>query len=232
MASGSQQTRYSSMSLQQVVTLCAGATDNDAWEEFVSRVRKPIAAAVARTASSWGSSCPSLVEDLVQATYLKLWEKGCSMLLAFAVEHPEAVMGYLTKVAANITHDYFKNRRTQTRGGDTPHLSTSEVDAPTPTDVEQTLQQVEYDILVSEIDEFLRRGLSGADEERDRMIFWLYFRQGMTTSEIASLPTVGLSAKGVGSVIERLKHLVREQIVGAQPHGDLAGKSNSSSELV
>jgi hypothetical protein len=46
------------------------------------------------------------------------------------------------------------------------------------------------------------------------MIFWLYFRQGMSTKEIASLPTVGLSAKGVGSVIERLKHAIRDQIVG------------------
>ena len=48
------------------------------------------------------------------------------------------------------------------------------------------------------------------------MIFWLYFRQGMSTKQIASLPNiVGLTAKGVGSVIERLKHGIREQIVGS-----------------
>jgi hypothetical protein len=35
----------------------------------------------------------------------------------------------------------------------------------------------------------------------------------MSTKEIASLPTIGLTANGVGSVIERLKHDVREQIV-------------------
>jgi len=35
----------------------------------------------------------------------------------------------------------------------------------------------------------------------------------MSTKEIASLPTIELSAKGVGSVIERLKHGVREQIL-------------------
>ena len=45
------------------------------------------------------------------------------------------------------------------------------------------------------------------------MIFWLYFRQGMSSKEIASLPTIGLGAKGVGSVIERLKHCLREQIL-------------------
>ena len=62
---------------------------------------------------------------------------------------------------------------------------------------------------------FRSSGLNGPDQERDRMIFWLYFRQGMSTKEIASLPTVGLGAKGVGSVIERLKHCIRERILGA-----------------
>jgi hypothetical protein len=47
------------------------------------------------------------------------------------------------------------------------------------------------------------------------MIFWLYFRQGMSTKEIASLPTIGLGTKGVGSVIERLKHSIRAQILGS-----------------
>jgi hypothetical protein len=48
------------------------------------------------------------------------------------------------------------------------------------------------------------------------MIFWLYFRQGMSTKEIASLPTIGLGAKGVGSVIGRLKHAIRDQILGTR----------------
>ena len=52
------------------------------------------------------------------------------------------------------------------------------------------------------------------------MIFWLYFRQGMSTKEIASMPTIRLSAKGVGSVIERLKHCVREQIIRIPPDSD------------
>ena len=56
------------------------------------------------------------------------------------------------------------------------------------------------------------------------MIFWLYFRQGMSTKEIASLPTIRLGAKGVGSVIERLKHCIREQILGSRSDSDDAQK--------
>ncbi len=67
---------------------------------------------------------------------------------------------------------------------------------------------------MNEIDEHLKYCLTGADQERDCMIFWLCFRQGMSTKQIASLPTIGLSAKGVGSIIERLKHGIQEQILG------------------
>ncbi len=224
MAIGSRQTRYASVSLQEVVSMCAAAADQEAWEEFFVRVRKPISAAVARTASLWGSSCPYLVEDMVQAIFLKLWEKSCSMLQSFAAAHPDALLGYLMKIATNATHDHFKNRHSQMRGGDAPHVSTDDVDAVSSNQLEETLGRVEYEILVNEVDGLLKKALKGPDEERDRMIFWLYFRQGMTTAEIASLPTVGLGAKGVGSVIERLKRLVREQIVGSQPSGDLGEK--------
>ena len=71
-----------------------------------------------------------------------------------------------------------------------------------------------FGVFLNEIDEHLKRGLTGPDQERDRTIFWLYFRQGMSTKEIASLAAVGLSAKGVGSVIDRMKHCLRQQVLG------------------
>src|SRR5262249_52999088 len=89
--------------------------------------------------------------------------------------------------------------------------------------------------LLNQIDEHLKRHLTGADQERDRTIFWLYFQQGMSSKEIASLPTIGLGAKGVGSVIERLKHCVREQIVGmSAPSADetIETKSKIPQEFV
>jgi DNA-directed RNA polymerase specialized sigma24 family protein len=128
MAGVSRSTRYSSLSLKDVVCLCAGPCDDAAWEEFVLRVGKPISLTIMRTASLWGEPSRALVEDLVQATYLKLWEDGCRLLRDFAVLHPEAILGYLKKVASNATHDYFKHGHSQSSGGDQPHVSTSEVD--------------------------------------------------------------------------------------------------------
>lgn len=208
--------RYSSLSLEQVVCLCAGPRDDKAWEEFVSRVGKPISLTVMRTASLWGETSRPLVEDLVQATYLKLWEDGCRLLRDFAVQHPEAILGYIKKIAANVTHDYLKHVHSQSSGGDEAHVSTSDVDPEAGTEIHGSEKKIALGVLLNEIDEHLKRGMAELDQERDRTIFWLYFRQGMSTKEIASVPTIGLGAKGVGSVIERLKQCIREQILGSR----------------
>jgi len=208
-------TRYSSISLKDVVCLCAGPRDDEAWEEFLSRVGKPIRLIVTRTAALWGEHSRSLVEDLVQVTYLKLWEGGRVLLKEFAVQRPEAIVGYLKRTAANATHDYFKHGHSQFSGGGTPHVSTSDIDPEAGEDIDGSQEKIAWHIFLNEIDEHLKRCLIGPDQERDRMIFWLYFRQGMSTKEIASLPTIGLGTKGVGSVIERLKHSIRDQILGS-----------------
>ena len=214
-------TRYSSLSLKDVVCLCAGPGDDEAWEEFVSRVGRPISLTIMRTASLWGEPSRSLVEDLIQVTYLKLWEGGCRLLRDFAIQHPEAILGYLKKTAVNATHDYFKHGHSQYRGGDKPHVSTSDIDPEAGNEIHGSEEKIAFGVFLKEIDEHLKRVLTGPDQERDRMIFWLYFRQGMSTKEIASLPTIGLGAKGVGSVIERLKHCVREQILGIRSDSDV-----------
>jgi len=173
-----------------------------------------------RIASLWGEPSRSLVEDLTQVTYLKLWEDSCRLLRDFAIQYPEAILGYIKKIAANATHDYFKHRRSQSSGGDKPHVSTSDVDLEAGKEVRGSQERITFGVFLDEIDELLKRHITGPDQERDRVIFWLYFRQGMSTQEIGSMPTIGLSAKGVGSVIERLKHGIREQIVGIRSDRD------------
>ena len=48
--------------------------------------------------------------------------------------------------------------------------------------------------------------------ERDRTIFWLYYLQGLTAEEIAGLPTVELSAKGVESALRRITAWLRKEL--------------------
>lgn len=216
MLNTAQSTRYSSLSLKDVVCLCAGSQDQEAWEEFVVRVSDPLRRVISRTAAMWGNTSGTLVDDLIQATYLKLWEGGRNLLRDFAVQYPEAILGYLKRTAANVTHDYFRHGQSQSCGGALPHVSTADVDPEEGGDAHGGQESITLGVFLREIDEHLQRCLSGPDQERDRMIFWLYFRQGLTSREIASLPGIGLGTKGVGSVIERLKRSIREQILGAE----------------
>ena len=202
--------RYSSLSLKELVCLLwADSCDNEVWEEFVTRVDRPVSLTIIRTASRWGKPSRSLVEDLRQETYVKLLKGGCRLLRDFAIRHPEAILAYVKIIAANVTRDHFKSHP-----DDEPHLALDDVE---PVDC---TPGPDFDVLLKEIDGHLKHCLTGPDKERDRKIFWLYFRQGMSTKEIASLPAIGLTAKGVGSVIERLKHCIREQIVGLRSDSD------------
>ncbi len=163
----------------------------------------------------WGRPSSSIVEDVTQAIYLKLWQGGRTLLREFAIERPEAVLGYLKRIAANATHDYFKHRHSQSSGGKNWHVSIIDIDPEAGHGAHGGPENLALGIFLREIDEHLTRCLTGPYQERDRMIFWFYFRQGMRTREIASLPGIGLGAKGVGSVIERLKRAIREQILAA-----------------
>jgi hypothetical protein len=58
-------TPYSSLPLIDIVLLCAGPCDNEAWDEFVSRVTQPLSLTIMRTASTWGRPLRALVEDLI-----------------------------------------------------------------------------------------------------------------------------------------------------------------------
>lgn len=75
---------------------------------------------------------------------------------------------------------------------------------------------MEREVLFKQIDECIESCLEGPDRDRDRTVFWLYYQQGMTAKDIAALPTIALSTKGVESVIFRMIRLLRERMVGLQ----------------
>src|SRR5260370_21502985 len=112
--------------------------------------------------------------------------------------------GEIKITAANTILDYFKHHHSQSAGGDKPRVSTSDVDPEAGNEVQGSEERIAFEIFLKEIDEHLKHCLTGPDQERDRTIFWLYFRQGMSTKETASLPTLGMTAQGGGWVNSRL----------------------------
>jgi RNA polymerase sigma-70 factor, ECF subfamily len=210
--------RHSSKSEEQLIRACADSNDGTVWEEFVSRFHRPISLSIVRVAYQWGTLPQQVVDDLIQETYLKLCADKCRLLREFAIQHPDAVIGYIRTIAVNVAHDHFKSLRSKKRGsGETAQLTEGFEPQAQGGDLGGQAA-IERQILLKEIDRCLEACSEGSDKERDRLIFWLYYQQGMSAKAIAALPTVGLGAKGVESAIFRLTRLVREQLVGLQSH--------------
>jgi RNA polymerase sigma-70 factor (ECF subfamily) len=218
--------RYSSISGDELVRACAELNDDAAWREFVSRFHRPISLSVFRTAYQWNELPQQVLDDLVQETYLKLCADKCRLLHEFALQHPDAIVGYIKTIAANVVHDHFRSFRSQKRGEGKAHDSLEDVDPKAAGSSPGNENATERQILLQQVDRCLTTCSKGPDQERDRMVFWLYYQQGMSAKEIATLPTVGLTAKGVESIIFRLTRLVREQIINIRD--EPSAKSNSN----
>jgi hypothetical protein len=89
------------------------------------------------------------------------------------------------------------------------------------------LPSIEREILLRQIDENLGPASEPATRERDRQIFWLHYRHGMTARAIAAIPGIGLAQKGVESVLKRLTDHIRFRLVELKREGP-EGKSAQS----
>jgi RNA polymerase sigma-70 factor (ECF subfamily) len=206
-------THPSSQSAEELIYACAESNDTAAWEEFVARFQRPISLSVLRIAYQWGSAPQQVVDDLVQETYLKLCADKCRLLRDFSIQHPEAILGYIKVTAVNVAHDHFKSLRSRKRGfGETTPLIEG-FDPQAHSHSVGGKDAMELGILLKQIDDCLEKCSEGPDQERDRLIFRLYYRQGMSAKAIAALPSVGLTPKGVESALLRLTRLVRERMV-------------------
>jgi RNA polymerase sigma-70 factor (ECF subfamily) len=203
---------YASLPPDELVRICAHMGQAPAWEEFIRRFNPLIARVVVRTARRWSNCSRSVLDDLVQDTYLKLCSDNCRLLRTFESRQPEAIYSYLKAVTANVVHDHFKATRAAKRwAGETAKdidtVGSNSTDATRSTPQNQTL--VERAILMREIDGHLLKFVAEENLRRSRLIFWLYYRSGLSADAIASIPGIGLTTKGVESTISRLSRLVR-----------------------
>jgi RNA polymerase sigma-70 factor, ECF subfamily len=200
---------YRSASANDLAGWCADVANQAAWQEFVRRFQRPIALVVLRTARGWGEPATALVDDLVQETFLRLCADNCRLLRGFVSRQPDSILGYLKVIAANVAHDHFRAQASLKRGGDLRRVEaeTDETES-LPAPVQQT-NAVEVGLQLAEIDRKMQAFPKDVLSERDRTIFWLYYRQGFTARDIGEIPAFGLTVKGVESSIHRTTALVK-----------------------
>ena len=71
---------------------------------------------------------------------------------------------------------------------------------------------MDREVFLKQVNNQVQHCAAGFNQERDCLIFWFYYLQGMSAKAIAALATVKLTAKGVEAVIFRLTRCVREHL--------------------
>jgi RNA polymerase sigma-70 factor (ECF subfamily) len=199
-------------SINDLAKACAHSTDAAEWEEFLRRCTPLTSLVALRICRQWmNPPSPSTVEDIVQEVFLKLCEQERRILRNFEPRGEDSFLGLLRIVSASVATDYFRRLFSVKRGGNvqtTPLVE--ETPLPSASSVRQTAQ-MHRTVLLSQLDQKLR---SAPDVigERDRAMFWLYYRQGFTAEEIAGLFATGLTPKGVESALRRVANWLREEI--------------------
>ena len=207
----------SSTSMNDLAKTCAHSADAAEWGELVRRCA-PLASLVAlRIVRQWlGSPSPATVDDIVQEIFLKLCEQERRILRNFEPRGEDSFLGLLRLVSASVATDYFRRLYSAKRGGKVVTMPLMEEGAQLPAASVNPAAQMRQSALLAQLDGKLRSAPEMIGE-RDRTLFWLYYRQGFTAEEIASLAGSGLTAKGVESALRRVTIWLRAQVERQEP---------------
>ncbi len=180
------------------------------WEQLVGMLQPLVTAVAYRVARRWHPDVSrELVDDLVQDTFLKIFEHEAKALRHFVPSGPDSLFGFVKVLTANHVHDQLKARIAQSRGGQAIHSDLDD-DATASTGHDAS---VDLRLLYIDIEQALTQSTVGEHSARDRVIFWLYYRHGYTAEAIARIPHFNLTVKGVESTLNRLVRAIRKALV-------------------
>jgi RNA polymerase sigma-70 factor (ECF subfamily) len=149
----------------------------------------------------------AVVDDLVQDTFLRLCADNCRLLRNFVSREPDSILGYLKVIAANVTHDHFRAQTSLKRGGELRRVESDSDETESLPAMQSHVEAIEIGLQIAEIAGVVQSFAPDALPERDRTIFWLYYRQGFTAREISDIRALGLE-----SSIYRTTNLVRQAV--------------------
>ena len=196
--------------VNELARACAHSADTAEWGEFLGRCAPVAALVAARVARIWQRTASSaVVDDIVQEVFVKLCEQERRILREFKPKGDDSFLALLRVITASVANDYFRRQYSEKRGGKVVTMLLDE--EPSSMVATHNDQDAQRAVLFNELDRKLRSA-SGATAERDRALFWLYYLQGLTADEIASLPGSELSAKGVESALRRVTAWLRKEL--------------------
>lgn len=217
----------SNLPVNDLAKACADSADAAEWQELLARCAPVASLVAARVARMWLGSAPaSSVDDIVQEVFLKLCEGQRRILRDFVPRGEDSFLGLVRTVSASVANDYFRRHSSAKRGGKVVTVGLDDGSSLAGKARCDDVAGVQKAVLFSEIDRKLRSDPE-LIAERDRIIFWLYYLQGLTAEEIAALPGVGLSAKGVESALRRVTTWLRREMEPGKPENPPATAEES-----
>lgn len=165
-------------------------------------VRPIIAAAVCRTLNRWNGD-RGHAEDLIQDVFAKLCLANFNVLRQFRGSGDVALKSYLRVIAARLVMD-----AAQTSPQNLPIEKAAAVPDPSG---REPFHLVERRQRIARIADCLTE-----EKDRDRRIFWLYYRFGLKPREIANLRQVALAQGGVEMVLFRLTRDVKKCVEASE----------------
>ncbi len=205
-----------------LVALCAERPeDSDLWTEFLRRFAPKIKSYIRATlrqsahlANQAASPDTNHEPDLLQNTILRLVQNRCAALKRFSGTTESELFTYLAVVARSAVRDFNRRRSAKrrfhwlaqapSRYGETREASEF-VSKATDRD------PVERKILAHEVEQLSLQTIdnNSVEPDRDKLIFQLYYFDGLSTGQIAACKGVGLSRTGVEKILNQLKDRVR-----------------------
>jgi RNA polymerase sigma factor (sigma-70 family) len=192
------------ISIRDLLHLCLSSDGQEHWREFVRRTQPLIASVIINTVRRWKEPASALVDDLIQDTYVKLFANDRKALRSIKNQYENTIFGYLKVVASNVVRDHFRH---PVNKADEIELTDS-VLPPDPASEDR----LEFARKKDKVREILTTLSSSETYARDVAIFWFFYEQGYTAKEISSLPSMGLTVKGVEAVLLRLTRCIREML--------------------
>jgi RNA polymerase sigma-70 factor, ECF subfamily len=200
------------ISIRDLLNLCLSSDGQEHWREFTRRTQPLIASVIINTIRRWKEPSPSLVDDLIQDTYVKLFASDRKALRSIKNDYENTIFGYLKVVASNVVRDHFRQPINKVE-----EIELSDPVLPPGPDGHERLEFAHRKEKVQAVLETLS---SSETYKRDVAIFWFFYEQGYTAKEISMLANMGLTVKGVEAVLFRLTRCLRERLGPADTDKD------------
>ena len=203
--------------------------DEDAWREFVRRYHGAIRASVAKTFHARATQeterraqfPDDLIEDLVQAVYVRLVEEGNRALDRFEGQHENSIFQYLGIIAMNVVRDHFREAKAQKRPKITYSLDELVENAGDGGFLKDGAKGIDGLITtrtassfsLDDLESALKRSVSRRHRDRDALIFKLRYFDGLTLEEIKKTLSLEISPIGIGSILNRIIQKLRTKLI-------------------